>query len=519
MFLIIAVIAVVIFLLLGLIFYQAGAERRSQHGGGSGNEWKFSSTRRDSKINVDDVIDGTVEASDGGMVGGEVSRSQRRPGTDPRELVAAEHLYLNGLQRQTQTDFTFEFSKLYSHQNEYMTSLEVKCIDKVINERKPLHAELGMTTDFPLLPYRPGVYARRTAIHNGQRKLALCEILFLAMYAHEDSIVVYAGAAPCHHLLPMLPMFPTLKFVLYDPRELDKRLLKFDNVEFHREFFTDYTIKQLQQRFDGKKIVFVSDIRTMEEENFEGGVMDDLVCQERWVTALQPAAFSLKFRVPFDKESIEYLDGDIFFQPWGPQATSESRLFGTKYNKKKTYMLSDYERYFSYINSIYREWGTFEVANVDRIENGDHCYDCAFEAAIMRIFVDSAFGKTFGKETHEVTNHITHGIKRPYGWNHGINPTDIRFIQREAQVLTNHFTPCRNTPVDADGNAIDVEVPAVVPKVSFAKTPDPSVDVPPEPLDNAFAPTKRFIPTKSALRSTGERRVGTRDRHVGFSWR
>ena len=61
-----------------------------------------------------------------------------------------------------------------------------------------------------------------------------------------------------------------------------------------------------------------------------------------WVLKMEPISVMLKFRLPNLYEEIEFLDGDIIFQPWAPPNTCETRLISSyPYNFKK-YNLDEY---------------------------------------------------------------------------------------------------------------------------------------------------------------------------------
>ena len=135
-------------------------------------------------------------------------------------------------------------------------------------------------------------YARRqgevkTVEHWGQRKLLLSEIEFLTMYGHLAHTVVYAGSAPGTHLNYLSQeLFPEHRWILIDPAPFDAK--ETPQIEIRQCFFTDDIAKE----FQGKNIIFICDIRSMEEwqssEEKEERVHADMVWQQKWVEIMQP---------------------------------------------------------------------------------------------------------------------------------------------------------------------------------------------------------------------------------------
>lgn len=55
---------------------------------------------------------------------------------------------------------------------------------------------------------------KRSTAHFGYKKLIMQEIDFLSTYGEEGMLVIYAGAAPGHHIPIISQMFPHLRFIL-----------------------------------------------------------------------------------------------------------------------------------------------------------------------------------------------------------------------------------------------------------------------------------------------------------------
>jgi len=227
----------------------------------------------------------------------------------------------------------------------------------------------------------------KTVIHWGQRKLLLSEIEFLTLVGHEKlkgSVVVYAGAAPGTHVGYLSALFPSVFFVLVDPAPFT--VIASDSIQIIRDMFTDELALQLRE-LHGVDIYFISDIRTADPDRdslgeSESKIKSDMAAQMRWHTLIGSRRSMFKFRLPWDQECCEYLDGDVYLPVWGPQTTTESRLV-TKDDNPAAVRVYDHEKYESqmfHFNSITR----VSLYQHDVTAPGlDHCYDCTVEAHIL----------------------------------------------------------------------------------------------------------------------------------------
>ena len=241
--------------------------------------------------------------------------------------------------------------------------------------KKFLH-ELNITNDYPRLKY----YIRdednkKNVIHFGQLKLLLTEIRFLTEYHKLSNIVVYAGAAPGHHIRYLSKLFPKHQFELYDPCEFDKDIAsdsKYKMINCHRQYFTDKLAKELHDKFGGDgKILFMSDIRTadyrqMTELENEECITKDNQWQLNWCRLLKPIKAMLKFRLPYPdriKGPTIYLDGEIWIQSFARRSGTETRLIpytdvdknNYQYDKMKSYDHVKYEEELFFFNEKIRK--------------------------------------------------------------------------------------------------------------------------------------------------------------------
>jgi len=234
----------------------------------------------------------------------------------------------------------------------------------------------------------------KTVNHWGQRKLLMSEIEFLSLYCTEESVVIYAGAAPGTHIAFLSDLFPMCKFILVDPAKFT--VLSTSKIEIHQTFFTDAFAEELAEKY--KKCLFISDIRTacwkvMSEKEIEEQVKKDMEAQQRWVKILKPQHSMLKFRLPYctkDRQitEYEYLDGDVFLPVWGPQTTTETRLIVHGWEKMKIWNPLVYEQQMFYFNTKTRVFYYEHDFGLYESEGLDHCFDCRSEIFILTEYLN-----------------------------------------------------------------------------------------------------------------------------------
>jgi len=239
--------------------------------------------------------------------------------------------------------------------------------------------------DAPGQEYRRRQGESKTVIHWGQRKLLLSEIEFLTKFGVPGATVVYAGAAPGTHTKYLMELFPELKFVLVDPAPFSKKLKEVPQCLLRQEFFTD----ELAQQYAGcDKVLFVCDIRSCDHKlicdlEVEVKILEDMQAQQRWHDIIQPLKSMLKFRLPWNAGHTEYLDGDVYLQPFGPTTTTETRLVPSGHSRVM-WDNKKYEQQMFHFNTVTRVARYAHSMPVGRLGYGlDYCYDCRAEVHIL----------------------------------------------------------------------------------------------------------------------------------------
>jgi hypothetical protein len=240
--------------------------------------------------------------------------------------------------------------------------------------------------------------------HWGQKKLLLSEIQFFTRICKtlntkslKDYAVVYIGAAGGHHLPILYNLFPDLIWLLYDPapfsKDVTKHPTKDKSVFIYNMYFTDDTLEHVRKNCQGRKILFISDIR---EETKEEDIIKDMRNQAFWGTELNSPFMLHKFRLPYEEletipksnlqfklneklfinpnlkttkyKNMLYLKGDIYLQIFPPPYSGELRLFVEQKNGKYEFAEYDYldiENRLVYFNSYIRPY--FYCSNDDKI--------------------------------------------------------------------------------------------------------------------------------------------------------
>jgi hypothetical protein len=315
----------------------------------------------------------------------------------------------------------------------------------------------------------------KSGVHIGQRKLFLSEIQFLTNFYIQNPqllkskkivYVVYAGAAPAHHTFYLATYFPYVRFILVDPNRFELRASntniistdiitdtnkerdfiylsgKYENktqipraewlsyiksgdykICIVEEYFTD----ELARIFSELNPIFISDIRTNEEENKPPTDQDFIwnnAMQYNWAHLIKPCALLYKFRMPFfesktinpsesqkrdfdmsrelgidfvadyNKSKFQYIKGDIYLQAFPGNASSESRLcvlgpfkktsayIGELNFKNHYYNVQEYENKYFYYNTIQRTIVHHYNPFSNKQLGFDHCNDCSIECDI-----------------------------------------------------------------------------------------------------------------------------------------
>jgi hypothetical protein len=295
-------------------------------------------------------------------------------------------------------NYVIEEKYLKQFYNDYFNKKEIDFINnfnytKNINELINLQ-DIPLNIKYRQTPQTDKIYSKFvTNIHRGQLKLLLCEIFYLTKIhkleiVKPDSIVVYVGAGPGHHLLKLIELFPNFKYHLYDTR-FDEKLKELSNVKLHLRFFTREDCEQ----YKDKNIIFISDIRHPSMGDYGEPspkqnpiIIRDQKMQKEWVNIIKPYASLLKFRLPWltDDQPYNYLNGQVFVQPYAPRNSTETRLLVTDPTSEKTYSCSEYENKMFFVNKVLR----YKYAHRDNKPHDKTNYDYSYGLYICEYYAD-----------------------------------------------------------------------------------------------------------------------------------
>jgi len=235
----------------------------------------------------------------------------------------------------------------------------------------------------------------KSTIYWGQRKLLLSEIDFLTDFGKKGDVIIYAGAATGEHIVTLIDMFPEYEYIGVDPRDFSEELQEKskDNrikLTLIKGYFTDDMAIDFSKKY--KNILFISDIRT---EAVDKDIIENMEAQARWHKLIKARKSMLKLRFPFGENKMKYLDGEIRFQVWEKNESTETRLIIGKKTKEKEYDIRKYEGQLYYFNRVTR---CQKYKHNYDIMGMDHCYDCTCELMILEKYLRKAKVETVFKK-------------------------------------------------------------------------------------------------------------------------
>lgn len=243
--------------------------------------------------------------------------------------------------------------------------------------------------------------SQKVALHKGQRKLFNALMYFLTRYTNPNTsyTLLYIGAGSGGtNIRPVSLLFSNIKFILYDSEPI--RIKQSNNIKIVNSLFTQNHIEQYKNI---KNLLIFSDIRNINPRTktvTETNVRKDLTLQQDIIKKTNPAAWCVKFRVPYVTASNEktkqyiYLDGDPILQCYAKIGSGETRLMSDKIEDKK-WTLKDYENRMFFLNIVLREWQYYKNTSED-VKDGDHCFDCSLEEFFCGEFIEK-YGSMSGK--------------------------------------------------------------------------------------------------------------------------
>jgi len=225
----------------------------------------------------------------------------------------------------------------------------------------------------------------KTVVHSEYRRLLISEIEFLTEYGEEDSLVLYAEAAPGSHINYLSSLFPSIRFVLFSDSEFDCQ--ETDKIQIRKESLTE----KIAEEYAGNDVLFIDNIVRADPTKYsfketERIAKEDLEKKLKIYQILKPKWSLLNFRLPYEPGKTMFLDGKLYLPVWSRQRSSVCRLVVAKDAPMKTYDHTEYEEQLFHFNLVTRvSW--YPYPSEIEIPGMDHCYDCASEIYVLESYL------------------------------------------------------------------------------------------------------------------------------------
>ncbi len=270
----------------------------------------------------------------------------------------------------------------------------------------------------PSHPYSrcpPSIKCLASTVHVGQRKLLISEVQFMTMHGSKS-----IGAAGGQHTPALCELFPSHRFLLYDPAPFSKPLLEYmrknpKRVAVYNELFpphdkTGRAHRDLIEATSGDNgFLLISDIRRRDAESeapTNKDVAEDMDLQSDICREMQPKAAHLKCRLPyFNPEGsdpdieVSIPKGVIYFQPWCGHKSTETRLIiepPFSDDNMMTISARWYESalYYHNMNTRFSRFSVPVLAPLDLFVGTvyDTCFDCTYERYTLMQYITSNRG-------------------------------------------------------------------------------------------------------------------------------
>ena len=171
--------------------------------------------------------------------------------------------------------------------------------------------------------------------------------------------------------------------------------------------------KKIARRYASEPVLFISDIRTVENPPYPVGatkeqraeidmtyaerIAGDNDMQLKWSQLMKPVMSMVKFKLPYydveGKDYSMYPVGKIHLPVWGRPTTTETRLVYPDPENLIAYPHKKYEdQMFYFNNETLLSWypHNYNIKSV-RPNGIDHCYSCRAELYILEQYVKKAY--------------------------------------------------------------------------------------------------------------------------------
>ena len=211
----------------------------------------------------------------------------------------------------------------------------------------------------------------------------------------DEYVFVFVGAAPGYDVSYLRKLFPTLKFVLFDPKPISREIG--GDTEIYQELFTNKWAKQLGARYRQKKILLQCDTRISSKK-----LRENLLMIRIWHGIMNVHRGAYEMTLPYDSDGFSlFLKGKLYFPVWSKPAGADCRLITDfKSNELVRYGHRYHEEVMMYFNCIARTC-MYTNNELHLPDIYDACYDCTTEKLILSEYVCNFLGEKRGSSEYE----------------------------------------------------------------------------------------------------------------------
>ena len=205
-----------------------------------------------------------------------------------------------------------------------------------------------------------------------ERKYFVMILAFLSTFSKGGEHILLIGAEPAKFLLHLMPFFPSLTWEIWNSNNYDQR------IRYRRkEVWSNPFPLNLNQRYQLPKLPNIA----RNDRIFIISFLQDLPFNQRLIQKIEPDESLVVFNPP-NIEKFKYLEGTALLQPWNDQNSNETMLI-PKNNSEATW---EGKRYYKQMLDFNLRTRVRYYDHSVVSEGLDHCFDCAAEVAVWKLY-------------------------------------------------------------------------------------------------------------------------------------
>jgi hypothetical protein len=254
---------------------------------------------------------------------------------------------------------------------------------------KDIPFERIITSDAEQMEYTQRDGEKHTVVFQYYRRELIESVEFLVQTLVpadiQEYVFIFVGAAPGYDLVYLRTLFPTLHFVLFDPKPIRTRIG--GHTEIYQELFTEAWAHKFSKRFRSKRILLQCYTR-ISNKLFES----NLQMIRNWHRIMNVHRGAYELTLPYDSDRwTTFIKGELYFPIWSKPAGADCRLI-TDFDTLQTSTFSHrrHEEIMAYFNCITRTCSYHHDLKLPGVY--DECYDCTAEKHILFSYVSDFLG-------------------------------------------------------------------------------------------------------------------------------